>query len=528
MSSPQYFNFLGTVWDQLSEEDRERMGETWQGFEQAIAAVYQQYVEVNLNIAVRDIQAFATERWLSYSFSEDNFVMRPATVTSNQDITDGVNLSTRYLLKFKINGAAPIEVNLQGLVPGSTKIDEIVLKINLAVGFNFARAIFDNSIVQLVSNISGIDSSIEFLETSIPSANACEFVMGVDVDNLPQTFPKFRYPYVPPFEHVASVPEFRNAVRDENVTLTLIEGVDYEVERDTGIIVFLEEPPPSLWAKRTFIDKEAPWNNFGFLMDIYQQNSPRYVQVVQGLWFAFWNGPTPENVRRALYLLFGLPVAQEDGTVITATSTIVETLGDNGIERSFDVPLGLAPDVVKGQRVQRFQPLVTGIAVYDKVNKPGFITTEVGRFGIERFLTENASRGVGDTDETKALTMLEEYTFLPQIQVDAFIYPDIDLGNVVRFLNAIKPLNKTYLFQVIVGIFQEPIPFLEEAWISPDIDLTPSLDSNETTYQSAATLSAYETAANAGLDMDPEGACFNETVDVEVYSFAVLIDSFTI
>ena len=528
MASSQYFNFLGTVWDQLSEEDRERMGETWLGFEQAIAAVYQQYVEVNLNIAVRDLQAFATERWLHYTFGEDNFVMRPATVTSNQDITDGVNLMTRYLLRFSINGGSPIEVNLQGLVPGSTQIGEIVLKINLAVGFNFARAIFDNSIVQLVSNLSGVGSSIEFLETSIPAANACEFVMGVDVDSLPEVFPKYRYSYAPPFDKVVSVPEFRDAVRDENVTLTLVEGVDYSVERGTGIILFASEPPEVLWAKRSFIDKETPWNNFGFLMDIYQQNSPRYVQVVQGLWFAFWNGPTPENVRRALYLLFGLPVAQEDGIVTTATSTLVETLGNNGIARSFDVPSGLSPDVVKGQSIKRFQPLVTGIAVYDKVNRPGFITTEVGRFGIERFLTEDASRGTGDTDETKALTMLEEYTFLPQILVDAFIYPDIDLGNVVRFLNAIKPLNKTYLFQVIVGAFQEPIPFGEDTWLSPDIDLTPSLDSNETTFQSQSVLSAYELAANSGLDMDPEGACFNESVDVEVYSFAILIDSFTI
>lgn len=528
MSSPQYFDFLGTVWDLLSEEDRERMGETWQGFEQVIAAVYQQFAEVNLNIAVRDVQAYATERWLNHSFTEDNAISRPAVVTSNQDLSAGLNMASRYLLRFRIDGGAAIEVNLQGLVPTATTIDEIVVKINLAAGFAFARAIFENTIVQLVSPSSGPTSSIEILATSIPLANACEFVLGVDVDNLPARFPRFSYAYSLGYEKIVSIPEMRDAIRDENVSLTLIEGTDYEVDRTSGTISFAAIPPELLWAKRSLVDKEAPWNNFGFLMGIYQQNSPRYVQVVQGLWFAFWNGPTPENVRRALYLLFGLPVAQENGVVLSASPTEVVTLGDDGTERTFEVPSGLAPDVVTGERVERFDPIVTGISVFDKVNRPGFITTEIGRFGIQRFLTEDASRGPGDTDETKALTMLEEYTFLPQISVDAFIYEDIDLSNVVRFLDAIKPLNKTYLFQVIVGEFQDPIVFEEDLTLSPDIDLTPSLDSNETTWQTQATLQAYELAANSGLDMDPEGASFNESVEFEVYSFALLIDSFTI
>lgn len=528
MSSTQYFNFLGTVWDRLSEEDRERMGEVWQGYEQVLAAIYQQYVEVNLNIAVRDLQAYATERWIYYTFSDDNLLIRPATITSNQDIGGGINLISKYLLCFSIDDGFPIEVDLRGAIPSATTISEIVAKINFASGFAFSRAIFDNTILQLVSNTMGPNSSIAILPTSIPLANACEFVLGVDIDSLPKTFPEFRYAYMLGFSSVVSIPEFRDAVRDENVTISLTEGTDYSVDRNTGVVSFADVPPASLWAKRTLVDKETPWNNFGFLMDIYQQNSPRYVQVIQGLWFAFWNGPTPDNVRRALYLLFGLPVAQESGVVVLANSTTVITLGDNGITRTFDVPLGLFPDVVTGERLERFDPLVTGISVFDKVNKPGFITTEVGRAGIQRFLTEQASRGPGDTDETKALTMLEEYTFLPQISVDTFIYPDIDLSNVVRFLDAIKPLNKTYLFQVIVGEFQDPIEVGDLMSISPDVDLTPSLDSNETTFQDEATLLAYETTPNPGLDMDPEGACLNESVEFEVRQAGTLIDSFTI
>lgn len=528
MSSPQYFNFLGTVWDNLSEEDRERMGETWQGFEQAVAAVYQQFVEVNLNIAVRDLQAYATERWLNYTFGAENFLTRPATLTSNQDISLGVNLTSRYLLRFAINGGTPIEVNLQGIIPGATTIFEIVTKINIAAGFSFARAIFDDTIVQLISDISGAGSRIEILETSIPGANCAEFVLGVDISNLPAAYPKFPYPYALSVENVASIPEFRDAVRDENVTVALVEGVDYEVDRNTGVVSFAEEAPPSLWAKRTLIDKETPWNNFGFLMDIYQQNSPRYVQVVQGLWYAYWNGPTPENVRRALYLLFGLPVAPDPGVVVSVSPTEIVTLSDDGTETTFEVPLGLEPAVTEGQRLERFEPLVTGITVFDKVNYPGFIESEVGRAGIERFLTEDATTGPGDTDETKALTMLEEYTFLPQISVNSFINSDINLGNVVRFLTDIKPLNKTYLFQIIVGEFQDLLDVSDTVTFSPDIDLTPNVDSNETSWQSAAILLAYETGANEGLDMDPEGVAFNESLEFEVREAGTLIDSFSL
>ena len=61
-----------------------------------------------------------------------------------------------------------------------------------------------------------------------------------------------------------------------------------------------------MWARRSLFDQENPWNNFGFLMNIYQKNSVRYVNVLQGLWFAFWTGPRPSNVKISLYLLFDL------------------------------------------------------------------------------------------------------------------------------------------------------------------------------------------------------------------------------
>ena len=525
MSSPQYLDYLGSVWSGLPEEDKARLGELWQGFEQVIASIYQKYVEGNLNIAQQDLQAFSTERWLPYEFTADNFVDRPAVFTSTQDISLGVNLTSRYLLKLGVDGGTPIEMDVRGLVPGSTQLAEITTIINAAFHFNFSRGVIQNSLLQLVSPTSGLLSRIDVYPPSDPAADASEFVLGLQDSDLPKMFPEFSHIYKAPYPSLVSVPVFQDHVRDESVTVLLQEGPDYHV-LPGSLLAFKSSPPALLWARKSLFDQENPWNNFGFLMDIYQPNSVRYVDALQGLWFAFWTGPKPDNVKKSLYLLFGLPTAQEAGVVTSLTLSQIQTTSAAGLVRTFAIPTGLVATVTLGQAVEKFDPLVSGISVFDKINRPGFIADEIGRSGIQRFLTDEATRGPGDTDETKALTMLEEYTFLPQIDVNAFINPDINLGNVKTFLDAIKPLNKTYLFQIIAGNFTEELLFGDSSGADPSIDLTENVDSNETTFLLQADLDAYETVDNSGLNLDPHGVLFEETVAIEVYSFGILIDSF--
>jgi len=526
MASTQYLDFIGSVWNLLADDDKQRFGEVWQGIEQVTAAAYQKFIENNLNITTPDLQAYTTERWLPYTFNATNFVNQPATYTSSQDLSLGINLISRYLLKFSVDGGAPVEINIRGSNPMQTFIPEIVSKINAGFTFKFARGVFDDTVLQVASNTSGITSTIQFLPTSIPSANASEFVLGILDTDLPLTLPEYPWIYSSPYPNLVEIPALQNSIRDESITETLVTGTDYKIISNKHIS-FKEPPPATMWARRSLFDQENPWNNFGFLMDIYQKNSPRYVNVIQGLWFAFWTGPRPSNVRTSLYLLFGLPTAQEDGVVTSVTLTQITTTGNDGTVRVFEIPSGLEAIVVAGQPVKHFDALVTGIEVLDKVNRPGFIEDEIGRDGIGRFLTENATRGPGDTDETKALRMLEEYTFLPQISVDSFIYPDINLGNVKIFLDAIKPLNKTYLFQVIVGKFKDDVGLLERLGEDYDIDITPNLDSNQTTFLLPIDLDTYETVNNEGLDLDSDGFQFREAVGVDVYQGILLIDTFT-
>lgn len=527
MANQQYLNFIGTVWDLLPTEDRERMAETWTGYEQVFASVYQKIVENDLNTSIANLQSYSTERWLSYQFKPENLIARPPIYTSTQDLSLGVKLDNNYLLHFRIDGNLEFEVDVRGVNPLSTKIEEILAKINAAAGFNFARAIFDNTIIQLVSRTPAPMGSIEILVPSNPLLDATEYILGLQLSDLPQIYPKFPYVYVMPYDKVVSVPTFQTRIRDESFDLEMLdENIDFTLEVN-NLISFKQEPPEMMWAKKTLIDDETPYHNFGFLMDIYQKNTPSYLQVLQGLWYAYWTGPKPRNLQISLYLLFGLPVAPDDGTVTRVTPTEIDiTLSRDGATFTFPVPSELLPIVVLGQSVSKYDPLVNGIDIIDKISKPGFIEEDIGRAGIQRFLLDDATRGPGDTDETKALRMLEEHTFLPQISVESFISPEINLGNVKTFLENIKPLSKTFLFQVIVGNFKEEIAFQEHIGMHLSIDVTPNLDSNQTTFAEPFVLAAYELNANSGLDLDSDGVCIQEEVAVEVFSAGVLIDTF--
>ena len=517
MASRRYFEYIRNVWKNLPSIDQDRLAELWKGYEQALAAVYQKYAEVSLNTSIENIFAFSDERWLNYTFNSDNFQDKAATYRTNQDLSQGVSLVSRYLLSFSWDEESPIEVDLRGFDPNRTTINEVVEKINIAAGFTIVKTVVSDALLEFTSPTIGTQSRIFFHPTSDPTLNACESILGISAQDLPVEIPQFPFCYSIPYPSLVSIPKLQDAIRPDNVTTALIENVDYVISGSE--ICFKQAPPEAMWASRNLFDEEWPWNNFGFLMGIYQQNSERYIEVLQGLWFAFWTGPRPENLRRALYLLFGLPTSPYDGTVTRLTATEIDVTSDTGTTTTFEIPTNLTSLVALGERVAEFQPLVSGIDVFDKVNNPGFIETEVGRVGIQRFLTDDATRGTGpDTDETKALRLLEEYTFLPQISVDAFINQDVNIGNVRLFLDAIKPVVKTYLFQVIIGVFRDEIGLTDRLGIHLDIDVTPNVDSNETTWQPASVLDSHEITANTGLTVDTEGILFLETVGITVHT----------
>lgn len=209
-----------------------------------------------------------------------------------------------------------------------------------------------------------------------------------------------------------------------------------------------------------------------------------------------------------------MPVAVDTGVVtrfVGEARGIVEILHSDGQVRAYALPDQLLWEVQVGDFVEKFQPLVNGIDIFDKTNFPGFVRTELGRDSLNIFALDDAIRGTGeDTDETKALKLLEEHTFLPQINVNAFVRPNINVGSILTFLRNIKPLHKAFYFQIIVAVFNESITFKERFGLAWDFEVTPNLEINQANTSTPATREAYEGTDNPPLDLDSEDLYFFE------------------
>jgi hypothetical protein len=306
----------------MPKKDKELLGETWKAYEQTIGNLYNKSIEFDFNASTTRLLALNNERWCSYVFDSSTFVTRPATYRSTLDLTGGINLSVRYLFSFYTDTVGPFELDLRGANPSKTLSSEIVAKINSAAGFALA-SVLSSGELYFSTKTTGISSYIKFLPASNPSLDCSEFVVGISPADLPQKFPKYPYVYNLNDKYIVSIPDLRNSIRDENLVTTLSESIDYVIEDGNGAISFLAQPISKMWAKNTLINRETPYNNFGYLLDFYDKNSEQYLETLKGIWYAFWVGPRPNNIKRAMYLLFSLPTAKQSGTVKSVTSGFI-------------------------------------------------------------------------------------------------------------------------------------------------------------------------------------------------------------
>jgi hypothetical protein len=100
-----------------------------------------------------------------------------------------------------------------------------------------------------------------------------------------------------------------------------------------------QTPLNRLWAEETVVDQDQLFKNFGFPIQVSQENSTEYKNVLQGLWFAYWNGPTLDNIVRGLNLVFNLPFAPKDG-VVSDISLPDPAFVEGTVESDFNVPVG--------------------------------------------------------------------------------------------------------------------------------------------------------------------------------------------
>jgi len=251
---------------------------------------------------------------------------------------------------------------------------------------------------------------------------------------------------------IASIPVLQDLI--DSPTSILVENVDYRVSG--GVLgvraAFLKsEIGPEAnrqrqaWAEVTKLNLETPYRNFGVLIDFFRENSENYKLALQGLWYTFWTGSTPGNLQRGMHILLGLPFAKRDGTVTSLTSTSIGITDSRGQILTYSIPAGLAAVVAVGNAVSRFDSLTTGVTITDRNNEPGFVANRLGRAGISKFLTSNATLGSGLSDETRALTLLENHLFLPSILVEA-LTAVVNVNELTTFLDNMKPQWTQYVF----------------------------------------------------------------------------------
>lgn len=286
---------------------------------------------------------------------------------------------------------------------------------------------------------------------------------------------------------LVSIPTLQERLSGPEVLLE--EGVDYIVSE--GVLALRRAFPLSklgpedrrqrvLWAETVKVDRETPYRNFGVLIDFYRENSEAYKQALQGLWYAFWTGSTPGNIRRGIHILLGLPFAKRAGTVtkVDESAAVIDVTDSRGQIISYTIPSGLTATVEVGDEVDRFAALTDGVQIFDRNNEPGFVKTRLGRSGIARFLTTGATRGRGNTDETKALELLENHLYIPQVLVEA-ISESVNVQELVRFLDNMKPAWSEYVFSFAVEE-SEGIEFEDEdAEVELSIDLTSTVSNND-------------------------------------------------
>jgi len=168
----------------------------------------------------------------------------------------------------------------------------------------------------------------------------------------------------------------------------------------------IEDPPDTMWAEVTYLDNKGTIEaNFGRLVGFPLDNLEArtdnldYLSAVKGLWYSFWFGPTPNNIRNGAQILLGLPFAEESGTITDIASPydgtrdriLIQDDEDPAIYRTYYYPttIGIAvsrdtgADLVVGDHVDQFDPLSKGVEIQNWVSDPDWINAFAGSDDLE-------------------------------------------------------------------------------------------------------------------------------------------------
>jgi len=243
---------------------------------------------------------------------------------------------------------------------------------------NLYQINFSNSIFKIMNNpeIRSEARTIRFDETNI--ATRSERLTG--------------YPYAyliaantVKITYMTEKPDTLFRLNPDDVGKVYEEGIDYIIYTDENsdrIIAFVEEPPRYLHTNYLYRDERLAYRNFGVNVEFYRpdlfNSTSEYIGALQGLYSAYWTGPTMENIEFGANLMFGFPFMGPGKVIAVEKDPDTQdwrVLVDDVIgKRWIEIPRRIGPpSVMPGQVVGKFRRVSSsGIESIDYIKNLDF------------------------------------------------------------------------------------------------------------------------------------------------------------
>lgn len=354
---------------------------------------------------------------------------------------------------------------------------------------NYYQGLVEKNDIGVFEVVDLVNGSVFYYQTTVVTAVAAE-TNSVLVDptavmpflTSPALYSVFfwgvyRRTYMPIESLIVDIPYLQRIINTPNENEVLRRNVDFFLDTYRGQpcvrfdpTVWVDVPMgqpliavPRLWAEYTYLDNRPTIEaNFGIpvdftLADLAQlPSNVDYLSSVQGLWYAYINGPTLFDIRVGVQILLGLPFAEENGTITEIRADfspnegriLVQDTDNTEIVRSYQYPAELELETnpatgllyVVGDKVVQFAPLVTGVDVRDYIKDPKW---------FQGYLSQGA------------FTEIEKY-FKFLVRVDSSTFNLSALLFVQSFILQIKPTYTYPLFVVLASLQDTDVSVSDE------------------------------------------------------------------
>ena len=342
-------------------------------------------------------------------------------------------------------------------------LSSMTQSLTLPFGIDFSgkrkHVIYINGVIQTLDD----NYSIAGAENNVITFDE-ELIAG-DIVEVEYYVPEYLYKHeIDPLIYAA--PVLQDGI--DLPTIISIEGEGHEVRPGW---LYSNYDFDEVWIPNLFVNEPTTASNFGEPIQFVRDNSLDYLNSVKALWYCYWNGPSFQRIEDGSKILLGVPFSPTETTVVRRDETVsaedVLLAADDGTKYVVESPL--VPTVNAGEDVRAFEPLATGVEVWDYVTNPEWykqfpnlyqmwdqfsVSGEpyTGYWDDRGFLDDGGfwdDGGPGDPAELEALNkkffdLIKWFIFV--VNIDASLLKSEDsLDDMIFYLDTIKPAYTKYL-----------------------------------------------------------------------------------